>query len=65
MAVFLAMFLKIIHKPFLNRTEKLHTELLFSEKRSRATTVFCHSVSCLAQFHNVHSSGLGSPMWFS
>lgn len=38
--VFLGIFLKIICKSFINRTEKLCTELLLSEKRSRGNTVF-------------------------
>lgn len=59
MIVFLDILLKIICKSFINRTEKLYTELLFSEKSSRGNMVFLHCISCLAQFHDGMQQWLG------
>lgn len=59
MIVFLGIFLKTICKSFVNRTEKLYRELLFSGKRSRDNMVFLRYISCLAQFHGGVQQWLG------
>lgn len=59
MIVFLGIFLKLICKSFINKTEKLYTEISFSQKRSTGNMVFVHYISCLAQFHDGVQQWLG------
>jgi len=56
---FLGIFLKIVCKSFINRSEELHTDLSFSEKISEANKVFLHYISCLTLFYDCAQQWFG------